>query len=366
MLKNTSYLLALVPFLFLLLFCGVWLRNASAREVQPLIESLEVGDPLYYENLTIIPVYNAEQRMGADYATLDEALDRGWLDIEEIGHGNVPRIRVRNTSFRPVFIMGGEIISGGKQDRIVERDVLLGARSQYVTVPVYCTEQGRWDGSTRFYSKKNLGTWSMRATAQYAPSNAQHEIWGDISSSSRDMGVSSRTSAYQSVYEDTTVQQKIYRHEQYFQDIPRLAHDTVGVIVAVDGEIVSVDLFSSNSLFRQLWPKILKASALAAVSRGRYGSADQGEAVRFLRQIHDAPFRSRFAVALGTELTAYGHGVNANALVFRQEVVHLSAFPIHGGWTRQRTYEPGYERQTRQRTYERDYYRQSVTPIQFK
>lgn len=317
-----------------------WAHPVAAQEVRALVENLEVGDPVYYDNLTIIPIYNSRSKEHSRYATLDEALNQGWLEVTEMGRGHVPQLRVSNHSFRPIFIMGGEILSGGRQDRIVSRDVLLGLQSRNVIIPVYCTEQGRWEEQTpQFYSKGNLGTWKMRSTAQYAGSGAQHTIWNDISSSAQKMNVRSRTSAYQEAYEDTTVRRRVSRHEQYFHNIPTLAGDTVGAIVAVGNEIVSIDIFANPDLFRKLWPKILKSSSLAAVSHGRYGQIDQRDAVRILRQIHDAHFYRRSAVDQGVELTAHSNGVNVNALLYRGTLLHLAAFPAEYSQPVYRPYE---------------------------
>ena len=41
--------------------------------------------------------------------------------------------------------------------------------------------------------------------------------------------------------------------------------DIVGFVFAVNGEINSADVYPSNGLFRKMWPKLLKASAIEAI-----------------------------------------------------------------------------------------------------
>ncbi|MDP2653323.1 MAG: hypothetical protein Q8Q08_04755 [Candidatus Omnitrophota bacterium] len=326
--QNVNWLI-LLTMVFVAAFCVKWVGTVAAKgELENVIESLEVGDPVYYENLTIIPIYNTKARDGNNYATLDEALGRNWLEITEVYGGTVPKVRITNHSNTSVFIMGGEILSGGRQDRIVGRDVLIGPRSRNVIVPVYCTEQGRWNEQSRnFYSKKNLGTWNMRAAAQHAGPSTQSDIWGHISSSSGRMGIKSNTSAYQSLYEDTSVRRRIEQHETYLRNIPQLERDTVGVVIGVGGNIVSVDIFANPDLFRELWPKILKSASLSSIDSSRSGSISQRDAIQILRRIHDASYRQKSAVDLGVELSAYNNGVNANALLYRGALLHLAAFP---------------------------------------
>jgi hypothetical protein len=324
-------------------FCAGLAGAEQPDDIQRFIQHLDVGEPVYYNNLTIIPVYTQRLENRREYMTLDDALANGWLTISEVDEGRVPQVELNNYSKQTVYIMGGEIISGGKQDRIFGREVLLGPGAKHVLVPVYCVEENRWQYETdTFYSKQNLGTWNLRSTAQVAPEGAQAEIWGDISAAHRDMGVRSRTMAYQEAYEQKGVREKVVEHERYFQNIPTLHRDTIGVVVGVGGQIVSVDLFTDPSIFQALWPKILKSSALAAVSGGRGGSVTQDDAARFIRRLYDARYQRKTAVDLGVEFSAY-EGVNVNALVYKNAVIHLSAFSQEKNW-KQTYFSPDTER----------------------
>lgn len=312
--------------------CAGPARAEHPEDIQRFIQQLDVGDPVYFNNLTIIPVYTQRRADRRAYTTLDDALANGWLAISEIDGGQVPQVELNSYSTQAVYIMGGEIISGGKQDRIFGREVLLSPGARRVVVPVYCVEQNRWQYETdTFYSKQTLGTWNLRSTAQVAPEGAQAEIWGDISAAHRDMGVRSHTMAYQHAYEQKGVKEKVVDHERYFQRIPSLHPDTIGVVVGVGGQIVSVDLFSNPSVFQALWPKILRSSALSAVSSGKAGAVTQEDAAWFIRQLYDARYQRKSAIDWGAEFFAY-EGVNVNALVHKNAVVHLSAFSEGKGW----------------------------------
>ena len=136
------------------------------------------------------------------YTTLDMALEKGRLLITEVGGGSVPKVKVTNRSDNYIYIMGGEILSGCRQDRIVGRDVLLGPRAKNVMVPVYCVEQGRWTyESDEFYSNKNLGTYRLRAESQKASGSTQGDIWGEVRGIIDRSGIASGTSKFQEVYE---------------------------------------------------------------------------------------------------------------------------------------------------------------------
>jgi hypothetical protein len=300
----------------------------AGKEIRDLIEDLEVGEPIYYENLTVIPVYSTRIRDNSHYSTLDEALDHGWLEMSELGGGSVPRVKVTNRSSNYIFIMGGEILTGCRQDRLVGRGVLLRPKARNVIIPVYCVEQGRWTyESETFYSKRNLGTSRLRAEGQKASDGAQKDIWDRVSAMCKRAGLGSGTSRFQEAYESDETLRRISGVEKTMERIPYLYPDAVGAVIGVGRHITSVDIFANPSLFKRMWPKLLRSSALAAFCDPAYGSIAQDDAIWFLRGLHDRRYSRRSAIDLGFEISGVDREMNVNALVYRDAVTHLAAFP---------------------------------------
>lgn len=311
--------------------CGMFFLQAakaeSVQDIQTLIEKLEVGEAVYYENLTILPLYYIKPQGISGYPTLDEALDNKWLEITEVEGGRVPEVMINNLSDKYIFLMGGEIITGCKQDRIVGKDVLLGPKVKNVLVPVYCVEQGRWThNSQQFYSKNNLGTFKLRSSAQYQARSSQSDIWRSVSEANSKMGIDSRTNAYQELYDNPNVRQQIVNYEKKMQDIPRMHKDTIGVVVGLGEKIVSVDIFTSPLMFNKLWPKLLKSTAVAAMCNNIKGSVNPEDAAGFLRKLYNKDFAKRSAVNEGIELYAVDDEINGNALLFANNIIHLAVF----------------------------------------
>jgi hypothetical protein len=303
----------------------------AGKEVMDLIRTLEVGEPVHYGKLTIIPVYSTCIRDRSPYTTLDEALGKGWLEITEMGSGSVPQVVMTNRSARHIFIMGGEVLTGCRQDRLVGRDVLLRPHAREVLVPVYCVEQGRWTyESETFYSRENLGTPGLRAEGQKASDAAQSEIWDRVSTMCERSGAETGSRRYQAAYESDEAKREISDYESRMKRIPTLYPDAVGVVIGVGSAITSVDVFANPQVFRELWPKILKSSAMAAILRKASGSVSQNDAVRFLRTLHNRHYVRRPAIDLGEEHSAADGEVNVNALVYGGAVIHMAAFPEPG------------------------------------
>jgi hypothetical protein len=310
-------------------------NGEESIHVKHLIESLEIGPLQTHENLFIAPIYTGAAGPGVagprydHLVTLEEALHEKWLSIQEKEGGTVPSLTITNLSNRYVYIMGGEILSGGKQDRIVARDVIVGPRKRNLSIPVFCVEHGRWHvKSDKFYSKKNLGTHKLRSQAQAGKSVSQSNIWKEIDESNRKLGVRSDTEAYQDAYANSELQDQLEKAEKEMMANLELHDDAIGVVVAVGNEIVSVDLFAAPSLFKKLWPKILRSSVLTAATAEMKGSLTRKEAIDYLRSLSRRTYITRSAIDQGTELYSEDGRLSINALVYEGGIVHLAAFPV--------------------------------------
>ena len=77
--------------------------------------------------------------------TLRDAVARGAAKIVETG--TVSRLLVEKRKGTALFTLGGTIIHGGRQDRMIGPDVVLDTKMTKAYVMTYCIEQSRWKGS---------------------------------------------------------------------------------------------------------------------------------------------------------------------------------------------------------------------------
>ena len=333
---NQKKIMALTLVVMGLFFFSGSVNNRKYPENEPpvaaLLKTLEVGKSVSHGPLTIIPVFMDKIRDKTDYVTLDEALERQWIEIVELSGGRVPQVKISNLYRRNIYLMGGEILTGCKQDRIMARDLLLGPGTKDLIAPVFCVEHGRWNqSSSRFFSKENVGTYSMRATAQAKNEGAQSEIWAKVAEQNRRIDVESPTSAYQDAFEKGENREKIAAIEREMAGVPRLYKDTVGVVIGMGDEIIGADIFANPRLFQKQWPKILRSSALSSmIYRGR-GEITQKDAAHFLRSFGSKRFRMEKGLDLGVEYASADSDVFISSLAYEQSVIHLAAFPQEGG-----------------------------------
>ena len=260
-----------------------------------------VGTPIVYENLTIFPVTTDEPTSTDDFITLDEGLRAGTVVVTELGanepsrpirqpgqqannaqrqqradSAQVNKLAITNKSGKKLVLIAGEMVTGGKQDRIVGNDEIIPSADEPVALSVFCVEHGRWSGGAVFNkdgaaasSARIMATPKVRANAQ--AKKDQGEVWNGVAEQVTKNKVSSATGDFKSVYQDKRVGSTLESYERAFKD--KLAEKgVVGVVVAVGGRVVSADVFASPKLFQAYWPKMLKSYALEAVSAGKEGS----------------------------------------------------------------------------------------------
>ena len=297
---------------------------SSSDAIDAYASRLQVGMPQRYENLTLYPI-SADGVIVPDLElTLDEAIERGLLEIAELKPAEVNRVRLVSRAHEPVFIMGGEMLLGAKQDRIAGDDLLIPSGAELV-IPVYCVEHGRWVAETDAFSSAGalVGT-EVRKARQRSDQGA---VWSRVAAEQSRLNAPSETGAFRSVRESEEVQDKIAPYRRALSDFAVDNAKTRGVVACVGGEIIAADLFGSRTVFRTLWPKLLESYVIDALDRRVRGSAPDPVRIRqWLDGVTRAETSRKPTPGAGTLYELRGGGVIGSALVYREGVVHMELF----------------------------------------
>ncbi len=196
--------------------------------------------------------------------------------------GSVNQLEVENLSDDEIFIQSGDIVKGGKQDRVLKDDLILESRSGKVPLAAFCVEHGRWTGrgveSTAAFQASNdaVAAKSMKMAVR-AKSN-QQEVWNEVAKNQSMLSTAigaaapapASPSSYQLTLENKTVQELSAKYRKALEDSVKGKGDVVGFVFAINGKINSAEIYASNDLFLRLWPKLLNAAAVEATSeRGK-------------------------------------------------------------------------------------------------
>lgn len=101
----------------------------------------KVSGPYTHENLSIFLIHG-KSADGPVPLTLEEALIKGFVEVNETD--TVSQLVVENKGKEEVFVHAGDIVKGGRQDRVVTATFVIPAQSKKIEIPVYCVEAGRW------------------------------------------------------------------------------------------------------------------------------------------------------------------------------------------------------------------------------
>jgi hypothetical protein len=227
-----------------------------------LSESSKMLDPIQVDSLTLTPIISTDAKPDkSSMIVLDEAMPKKLVRIHEIDAGKqVNSLTLTNNSNDPLFLLAGEVIIGGEQDRIIGRNTIIPAKTTQ-EVPVFCVEAGRWEGKTKeFTSAKALAHGRLRGQASYA---AQTEVWAEVHTKNEKRKTTSDTDTYRTVAaqaSDGTLGGMEKRVDAALAKLPdEDKSKLVGFAVSLNGKVATVDVFGSPALFAKLQNKLVKS-----------------------------------------------------------------------------------------------------------
>jgi ARG/rhodanese/phosphatase superfamily protein len=238
------------------------LPGQSSPEVQRALGHLTLGPAVTQGGLSALSLLGSGTGTAPlEVATLDEARARGVLTVTERAQASVPELIADNRGKTHVLLLAGEILVGGKQNRVLREDLLLPPLSGPRNIAVYCVEQGRWnEGRKDFESRSSVLQPSVRS--QLLGKAEQGRIWSGVAAASRNLQAASPTGSYQAVYEAPEVKAHLERATRSLEAIA--VPGVVGAAVFVGPSLAGVDAFHADGLFAREWPKLLRAYALDA------------------------------------------------------------------------------------------------------
>ena len=256
--------------------------------------SPRVSGPFAHANLAVYLVHGASAP-GAAPLTLQEAMARKLVVVHETG--DVNRLAIENTGDAEVFVQSGDIVKGGKQDRVLTGSLMLPPRSARVPIAAFCVEQGRWtprgkENAKAFESAASAvpsrdAKLAMKAPPATASSGRgdvaqrQQGVWSEVMKTqdklSRTLGApvaaAESRSSLPLALENGKLATSRAEYVAALRGAAEREPDVVGYVFAVNGKLNSGDVYASNALFRKMWAKQLDAAASEAIGDRAAGAA---------------------------------------------------------------------------------------------
>jgi hypothetical protein len=303
------------------------------------VDSYRVLSPIKSGNLLLFPVVRSANPVGSTpFLTLDEGIKNGQVEVTEAGEvqglvrprrspsgpgagsvrtpppnrgDQVNTLVLVNNSDKPLLLLAGEIVTGGKQDRVIAKDRIVPPGSEPIDLGVFCIEPGRWTGPSATFgasAKAPASSFMVQPSVREKAmaKKDQLEVWASVNDSIRQMSAgaaqaaptggqvggaagSLNTTSYARAMQNSNVSAKVDEaaapvmksRDQVLAQL-RQQH-AVGVVVAVRGEIVWADLFADTDLLARYWTKLVRSYAAESLLSGDTHLAPAvSEAQRFL------------------------------------------------------------------------------------
>ncbi|HEX5085821.1 MAG TPA: DUF6569 family protein, partial [Blastocatellia bacterium] len=308
-----------------------------------------VSGPYTHKNLTIFLLHGSNQSQGRTPLTLQEAMKRKLVVVRETG--DVNRLTIQNRSNQDVFVQAGDIVKGGQQDRVLALDLIIPPRSGRIPIDAFCVEQGRWsrrgDETVTAFSASNNALASKDLKIAAKAKASQSDVWANVGKTQEKLAANlavmrtatpvatpapGRTgrsggmargggggnaggsigrlttvtdnaspSSLQLTLENKLVKDTANDYVKNLSSIIAGKRDVIGFVFAINGQINSADVYSSNALFVKLWPKMLEASAIEAVAElkadEKFQSVEADAVKGFLRESHSGKAETKKVTA---------------------------------------------------------------------
>lgn len=283
-----------IALIFIITFSIFQQLQAQYLYREGYIQITNTGDAiksLSFKNLEIYPLIAGQQFVTANrdigkYTTLKESLAQQKIRITETesspnqnnsrnnrtqlvnGSSNsasVNTLYIQNISKDTIFVMAGEVVKGGKQDRVIAQDMILPPHSEKIDLAVFCVEKGRWTYKehSQFDGYFSVVSNSVRKTV--IKEKNQSAVWDEVDKAVSRNKAESSTGAYTNLVNAEDYQKELKEYLSYFSREFKNTTNCIGFVGVSGDRIIGCDIFASAELFEKQKEGILKGYITEAI-----------------------------------------------------------------------------------------------------
>lgn len=267
--------------------------------------------PIRYKARGVAPVIsNANTTIPFAYA-----LQKHKIRLQEMQYeqgADVNWLQVSNHSKQNVLVQAGEVVSGGKQDRMIaETKILEPGKTDYIHV--YCIEKRRWDDKTKDFIWKGVANSELRKTMDRI--GRQSEVWREIDRQFVRNQKTSETYSYLDLYNNNVIADTSYIN--YFRSKYAGTDSNFAGYIFITGEqIISCELFASAEFTNLAFNNMLNSYVHSVLNNGSPPVVSNAKVKEFVdKVISNEALQKTYVIA---------HG---KLHVYQGKVIHLVAYP---------------------------------------
>ena len=255
-----------------------------------LTENVELD----FEKMRIYPIVASEEHIAehaelANLKNLKEAMDiKGFRIMEKKPYGRqndmsaVNSLTVQNKSTEVVYLMAGDVVKGGNQDRVLAQDLVLPPRT-LADIEVFCIEKGRWEyrgneseeiNDSEKKAKKvfaftgyyNVVSNDIRRTVK--KDKNQQQVWQAVGELTATNKATTSTGTYTALESSKDYTNERDRYISYFTDKFDRTDNVIGMVVVSGKEVLGADVFNHPELFKKQYKVLLHSYVTDAITNG--------------------------------------------------------------------------------------------------
>lgn len=266
--KMIAVLLAAVPFVS---------SQYTYEELEVNLLSNELAAKNFtYQHLRLYPInakvsFQKKFRDIGKYVPLKQAVQNKKVRISEKGNGgSVNELTIENLSSDTVMVITGDVIQGGKQDRIIGKDMILSPKSGKKQLSVFCVESGRWEYRNRkpeeFRSHFNSGSVGLRKIVE--KDAKQDKVWSKVQEINTKNKTNNATSTYTAIQSSKAFNERLHGYVKHFKNVFQKDQNVIGVVAVSGNKVIACDMFATPWLFQQHFENLLASYATEAIIEG--------------------------------------------------------------------------------------------------
>lgn len=249
---------------------------------------------LNFEKLRIYPILASEEHIAehaqlANFKNLKEAMGiQGFRITEKKPFGRfddtdaVNSLTVQNKSQDTVYLMAGDVVKGGNQDRVLAQDMVLPPRT-LANIEVFCVEKNRWeyrevgDQEETEKQKQNRKVFAFSGYYNVVSNNirrtVKHEkdqksVWAAVGDLTMNNKASSSTGTYTALESSKDYTAERNKYLAFFEDKMDNVKNVIGIVVVSGDQVLGTDIFNHPNLFRKQYKVLLHSYVTDAVTNG--------------------------------------------------------------------------------------------------
>jgi hypothetical protein len=296
------------------------LGNLVAAQLTYNTLFVDYDSAVTYKNLKVIPIRfkgRGDAKVLPRLVTLSQAIEKGFVTVSERGSAsteNVHWLRINNASDNPVYIASGEVILGGRQDRMVTKDTIMVPTGGDQYIPVMCVEEGRWSDKEKKFAYNNYAYPQLRKVLDQ--SKNQVLVWKEVFTHLDFNGINASSLAYASRRQDkkyTAIEEEYMR---FFADRFKQSDSTITGMVCISGDrIIGCDVFATTRLFLGEYIPLLHGYIEEAITYGKPAAVADDKVKEYL---------DKFLKDVSSQQAWLEK--NGKIFKYRDKVIHITAY----------------------------------------